>query len=45
MDRDEIRVMRRSYGELGLSESDANPNPITQFEIWLTAAAENPYVV
>ena len=45
MDRDEIRAMRRSYGELGLSESDANPNPITQFEIWLTAAAENPYVV
>mgnify|MGYP006206014917 CR=1 FL=1 len=45
MDRDEIRAMRRSYGELGLSESDADPNPITQFEIWLTAAAENPYVV
>ena len=45
MDRDEIRAMRRSYGELGLSEGDANPNPITQFEIWLTAAAENPYVV
>ena len=45
MDRDEIRAMRRSYGELGLSESDANPNPVTQFEIWLTAAAENPYVV
>lgn len=37
--------MRRSYGELGLSESDAHPNPFSQFEIWLTAAAANPYIV
>ena len=45
MDRDEISKMRRSYGEIGLRESDLNSNPISQFQLWLSQAAENPMVV
>lgn len=45
MERDEIAKMRRSYGEIGLRESDLSPDPIAQFKLWLTEAAENPMVV
>ena len=45
MDRDEIAKMRRSYGEIGLRESDLNPDPIAQFKLWLKEAAENAMVV
>nr|NCW97006.1 pyridoxamine 5'-phosphate oxidase [Actinomycetota bacterium] len=45
MDRDEISKMRRSYGEIGLRESDLDANPISQFQLWLKEAAENPVVV
>ena len=45
MDRDEISKMRRSYGEIGLRESDLDANPISQFQLWLKEAAENPIVV
>ena len=45
MDRDEIAKMRRSYGEIGLRESDLNPDPIAQFKLWLKDAAENAMVV
>jgi len=45
MDRDEIAKMRRSYGEIGLRESDLNPDPIAQFKLWLKDAADNPMVV
>ncbi len=44
MDRAAINAMRRSYGEAGLSESDISTDPITQFQIWLKAAAENSVI-
>ena len=45
LNRDEIRAMRRSYGEIGLSESDVDLDPLVQFEKWLHEAAQNPVVV
>lgn len=45
MDRDEISKMRRSYGEIGLRESELNSNPISQFQLWLKEASDNPMVV
>ena len=45
MDRDEISKMRRSYGEIGLRESELNSNPILQFQLWLKEASDNPMVV
>ena len=45
MDRDEISKMRRSYGEIGLRESDIDSNPIVQFQLWLKEAAANPVLV
>ena len=43
--RDQIRAMRRSYGEHGLAESDLASDPIAQFKIWLSEAAANPVIV
>ena len=45
LSRDEIRAMRRSYGELGLAEGDLAEDPITQFRNWLAEAALNPVIV
>ncbi|MEY3345740.1 MAG: hypothetical protein RLZZ581_534 [Actinomycetota bacterium] len=45
MDRAAINAMRRSYGEEGLTESAIAADPITQFQIWLKAAAENSVIV
>ena len=45
MDRTAINAMRRSYGEEGLTESAIAADPITQFQIWLKAAAENSVIV
>ncbi|MFM1937336.1 MAG: hypothetical protein RLZZ320_194 [Actinomycetota bacterium] len=45
MDRAAINAMRRSYGEEGLTESAIAADPITQFQIWLKAAAENSIIV
>ena len=45
LDRAAINAMRRSYGEEGLSESAIAADPITQFQIWLKAAAENSVIV
>ena len=45
MDRDEISKMRRSYGEIGLRESELNLNPISQFQLWLKEASVSPMVV
>jgi pyridoxamine 5'-phosphate oxidase len=42
---DEIRAMRRSYGEVGLTEADLPPDPITLFRSWLEQAAQNPATV
>jgi pyridoxamine 5'-phosphate oxidase len=43
--RDEIRAMRRAYGEIGLSESEISPDPFLQFRTWLHEAAQNPVIV
>lgn len=44
-DRQKIRDMRRSYGELGLSEAAIESNPIKQFSLWLQEAVSNPVIV
>ena len=41
--REEIRAMRRSYGEAGLEHLDADP--FTAFAEWLRQAHENPMIV
>ena len=41
--REEIRAMRRSYGEAGLSELDADP--FVAFADWLQQVHENPMIV
>lgn len=41
----EIRAMRRSYGEVGLTEADLPQDPITLFRSWLEQAAQNPVTV
>jgi len=43
--RDEIRAMRRSYGEFGLAEGDVATDPVEQFQAWLLQAAANPVIV
>ena len=43
--RDQIRQMRRSYGEEGLHENALAQDPIAQFTQWLGQASENPYIV
>ena len=45
VDRAEISAMRRSYGEVGITESTINPDPISQFQIWLKEAATNSMIV
>lgn len=45
IDRDEIKRMRRSYGEVGLAEAEIAGNPIEQFKRWLADAAQNPAIV
>jgi pyridoxamine 5'-phosphate oxidase len=45
VDRAEISAMRRSYGEVGISESAINQDPIAQFQIWLKEAAANSMIV
>ncbi len=43
MEREQIRAMRRSYGEAGLEAVSADP--IEQFLLWLAEAHANPYIV
>ena len=45
VDRAEISAMRRSYGEVGITETAINPDPISQFQIWLQEAASNSMIV
>lgn len=45
LSRDEIRAMRRSYGEIGLVEADLPSDPITLFKTWLNEAASNSMIV
>jgi pyridoxamine 5'-phosphate oxidase len=45
VDRAEISAMRRSYGEVGITESAINQDPIAQFQIWLQEAAANSMIV
>ena len=40
-----IRAMRRSYGEIGLTEAIAGAAPEPLFALWLQEAAANPYIV
>ena len=43
LDRDAIRAMRRSYGEVGLENLPADP--FAAFNNWLKEAAENSFIV
>ena len=43
LERDAIRAMRRSYGEVGLESLPADP--FIAFHSWLTEAAANQYIV
>ncbi len=45
LNRDEIRALRRAYGEVGLSEADVHMDPIVQFQSWLQQATQNPVIV
>jgi pyridoxamine 5'-phosphate oxidase len=45
VDRAEISAMRRSYGEIGITESAINSDPIAQFQIWLKEAVANSMIV
>ena len=45
LNRDQIRAMRRSYGEVGLSEADVPADPIALFKSWLEEASQNPVIV
>lgn len=45
LDRAAINAMRRSYGEVGITEDSVDPDPIRQFQGWLTEAAANSMVV
>ena len=42
---DAIRAMRRSYGEVGLTEAIAGDEPLSLFTLWLDEASRNPYIV
>ena len=43
--REAISAMRRSYGEVGITESSINPDPIAQFSLWLKEATENSMII
>ena len=43
LERDAIRAMRRSYGEVGLESLP--DDPFVAFHSWLTEAAANPFIV
>ena len=43
LERDAIRAMRRSYGEVGLESLPADP--FQAFSTWLTEAAANPFII
>jgi len=43
LERDAIRAMRRSYGEVGLESLPTDP--FTAFHQWLTEAAQNSFIV
>ena len=45
LDRAAINAMRKSYGEIGLTEDAVERDPICQFQGWLKEAAENSMVV
>lgn len=45
LDRAAIREMRRSYGEVGITEANFPTDPAKAFHLWLRDAAENPIIV
>jgi pyridoxamine 5'-phosphate oxidase len=45
LDREAIRAMRRSYGEVGMSEESFPLDPAVAFHNWLRDASENSYII
>jgi pyridoxamine 5'-phosphate oxidase len=43
--RENLRQMRRSYGDLGLPDQSLPEDPLTLFGSWLNEASANPYIV
>lgn len=43
--RQRLREMRRSYGEVGLSDLSVPKDPFELFSAWLHEASANPYIV
>ena len=43
--RDRLRQMRRSYGEVGLTDQAVPEDPFELFTAWLREASANPYIV
>ena len=43
--RENLRQMRRSYGDVGLSDDLIPADPISLFKSWLGDASTNPYIV
>jgi pyridoxamine 5'-phosphate oxidase len=45
LNREAISAMRKSYGEIGLPDTALSVDPIEQFQIWMTEAASNEFIV
>ena len=43
--RENLRQMRRSYGDVGLADELLPDDPVTLFKSWLSDASSNPYIV
>jgi pyridoxamine 5'-phosphate oxidase len=45
LNREAISAMRKSYGEIGLPDTALSVDPIEQFQMWMTEAASNEFIV
>jgi len=45
LNREAISAMRKSYGEIGLPDTALSVDPIEQFQLWMTEAASNEFIV
>ncbi|NBV95706.1 MAG: pyridoxamine 5'-phosphate oxidase, partial [Actinobacteria bacterium] len=43
--RDQIRALRKQYGEVGLPDEQVKANPFEIFSVWFTDAVANEYIV
>lgn len=43
--RDQIRALRKQYGEVGLPDEQVRANPFEIFSVWFTDAVANEYIV